>query len=61
MIHYAFDFIEDLIVHVDSLLHGSAPRFKCQGVVNEIDNCAFVRLTHPEFQPAQDGRTALSC
>lgn len=59
MIHNVFYFVENLILHVDSLLHDDFPRFK-MSVVNKNDNCAFGRLTRPGLQPAQNGRTALS-
>jgi hypothetical protein len=48
MIHNIFNFIDDLIMHVDFLRHSDSPRLKLW-LINENDNCAFARLTRPEF------------
>ena len=59
MLHNIVNFVEDLIVHVNSLRHGCSPRYK--NVLNVIDSCAFVPLTRLELQLAQDGKKAQSC
>ena len=49
MIHNVFNFVENLVMHVDLPFHGGSPRFKLLQGGNEYDNCAFVRPERPGF------------
>lgn len=60
MIHDVFNFIADLVMHVDFLRHNGSLCLKLRWL-NGNGNYAFARPVRPELQPVQDGMTTLSC